>query len=92
MIVDISRPQGLQTIITKIRSLQPSEVKLPSRDNLRPVHEGFLLLALLAWILAAFLLGSSWSHPLIRRYTDKEITMQFREPTFYRHSVLGQHF
>jgi len=57
MIVDISTPQGIQSVIDKIRTLTPSEVKLPSRDNLRPVQEAFLFLAAMAWAMA----GLSWA-------------------------------
>jgi hypothetical protein len=60
MIVDTSKEEGIQKIIEKIKSLPPSEVKLKSKSQPRPVHEAFLLAAALAWLLsrlAKWLLG-----------------------------------
>jgi hypothetical protein len=52
MIVDTSTAAGIEQIIAKINSLPPSEVKLQSKANPRPVHEAFLLIAAIAWTLA----------------------------------------
>ena len=53
MIVDTSKEEGIQKIIDTIKSLPPSEVKLKSRTQPRPVHEAFLLLSAVAWAFAA---------------------------------------
>lgn len=55
IIVNVATPEGIQQAIDKIKALPPTEVKLPSIDNLKPIHNAFLFLAALAWGLTALM-------------------------------------
>jgi hypothetical protein len=49
IIVNTSAQDGIQKAIDKIKTLPPTEVKMPSIDNLKPIHTAFLFLAAIAW-------------------------------------------
>lgn len=58
IIVDISTDRGVNLIIDTIKGLPPSEVKLQSRENQKPIHTAFLLFSAIAWGFAAMSWGA----------------------------------